>query len=231
MPSDHDCAVAEPLAGAGGGSTREYTVRTSQPFPQSGLAEFGAWLHTVRWDGELTDDLSSTEMALMLEERLRDKVNTVFPTKSVRLSNEDKPFFTAELKKLDKYVKKQYKLKGKTAKYLKLKTAYDKKYKKAAAQYLNGCVEDMMLEAPGKAYRAIKRLGARPGDCGEEAGFTLASHVELNLTPQQSVERMADYFSAISQQYDPLSVQNLPESVKTVMEAPINTCDIPHIEA
>ena len=88
-----------------------------------------------------------------------------------------------------------------------------------------------MLEAPGKAYRAIKKLGVRPGDCGEEAGFTLASHVEQNLSPQQSVERMADYFSAISQQYLPLSVQNLPASVRTVLEAPINTCNIPIIEA
>ena len=136
VPSDHDCAVAEPLAGAGGGSTREYTVRTSQPFPQSGLAEFGAWLHTVRWDAELTDDCSSTEMALRLEERLRDKVKDVFPIKSVRVSNEDKPFFSAELKKLDRYVKKEYRQKGKSTKYLRLKTAYDSKYRKAAAFYI-----------------------------------------------------------------------------------------------
>ena len=39
---------------------------------------------------------------------------------------------------------------------------------------------------------------------------------------------MADYFSAISHQ--PLSVQNLPESVRTVMQAPVNTCNIPHVE-
>ena len=185
----------------------------------------------MRWEAELTDDLSSTEMALKLEERLRDKVREVFPTKSVRLSSEDKPFFSRELKKLDRYVKKEYKQKGKSTKYIKLKTVYDQKYKKAAAHYLNGCVEDMMVEAPGKAYRALKKLGARPGDCGEEAGFTLTSHVEQNLTPQQSVESMADYFSAISQQYAPLNLQNLPESVKTVIEAPINTCDIPIIEA
>ena len=54
--------------------------------------------------------------------------------------------------------------------------------------------------------------------------FTLASHVEQSLTPQQS-----DYFSSISQQYEPLSVQNLPESVRFVMETPVNSCDIPHI--
>lgn len=165
VPSDHDCAVAEPLAGAGGGSTREYTVSSSQPFPQSGLDEFGAWLHMVRWEAELTTDLSSTQMALAMEGRLQQQVKIVFPTKEVRLSNEDKPFFTSELKKLDKYIKKEYRKKGKSQKYQKLKAAYDEKYQKAASHYLNGCIVDMMEEAPGKAYRAIKKLGARPGDC------------------------------------------------------------------
>ena len=56
VPSNHDMAVAEPLAGAGCTSTREYRVKTSQPFPQSGISEFGAWLHTVPWEDELTPD-------------------------------------------------------------------------------------------------------------------------------------------------------------------------------
>ena len=58
-----------------------------------------------------------------------------------------------------------------------MKTAYDQKYSKAAAFYLNGCV----TEAPGKAYRAIKKMGARPGDCGEEAGFTLVFTGSTNI--------------------------------------------------
>ena len=78
----------------------------------------------------------------------------IIPVKSVRVSNEDNPFFSAELKKLDRYVKKEYRQKGKSTKYLRLKTADDSKYRKAAAFYLNGCVADMMVEAPGKAYRA-----------------------------------------------------------------------------
>ena len=68
VPSDHDCAVAVPLAGAGCNRTREYLVRTSQPFPQSGINEFGAWLHQVRWEAEITVDLSSTEMAKRMED-------------------------------------------------------------------------------------------------------------------------------------------------------------------
>ena len=231
VPSDHDTAVAEPLAGAGRAITREYSVRSSQPFPESGLKEFGAWLNEVKWEGELTWDLNPTQQAYKFEEMCRLSVKSIFPTKSVRVSNEDKPFITAELKKLDKYVKREYRKRGKTGKYDKLKSVYDSKYEKAASQYINGVVEDMMQEAPGKAYRAMKKLGARPGDCDQEAGFTLTSHVDDNLTPKQSVERMADYFSAISQQYSPLDVDLLPERVRAKLEAPINSMDIPKIEA
>ena len=73
---------------------------------------------------------------------------------------------------------------------------------------------DVLEEAPGKAYRAMKKLGARPGDVDEEAGFTLTEHVDKGFTAQQSAESFADYFSAISQQYTPLNVNSLEERVK-----------------
>ena len=231
VPSDHDCAVAEPLAGAGSTSTREYTVRSSQPFPQSGINTFGVWLHSVPWSEELSGEQNPTQMALIVEAKLRQKVEVVFPIKTVRVSNDDKPFISAQIKKLDKYVKKEYKMRGKSDKYVRLKAAYDEKYKKAATHYLNGCVSDMMEEAPGKAYRAMKKLGARPGDMDQEDGFTLTSHIEKNLTPQQSVECLADYFSEISQQYLPLDIQTLPEYVKIKLEARTNMGEIPQLEA
>ena len=74
------------------------------------------------------------------------------------VSTEDKPFITAELKKLDKYVKKKkYKTRGKSDKYVQLKTVYDTKYSEAATRFFRGCVEDMMQEAPRKAYRMLKK--------------------------------------------------------------------------
>ena len=62
-----------------------------------------------------------------------------------------------------------------------MKAAYDGAYNKASTLYLNGCVSEMTEEAPGKAYRAIKKMGARPGDCGEEAGFTLVFTGSTNI--------------------------------------------------
>ena len=230
VPSDHDTAVAEPLAGAGCQVTREYKVRTCQPFPDSGLRQFGGWLRSVRWEGELTWDLSPTKQALKMENMLNDRVDYQFPKKSCRVSNDDKQFINSEIKKLHKYVKKEYKLKGKSQKYKVLKSAYDEKYLKAAAAFLKSNVRDMMAEAPGKAYLAIKRMGARPGECDDDGSFILTQHIEDNLTPCQSVERLADYFSAISQEYQPLDIQQLPERVRQKLSAEVNTCDIPIIQ-
>ena len=53
----------------------------------------------------------------------------------------------------------------KSQKYKSLKLAYDTKFKKAAQDQLSKPVYDMMNEHPGKAYSALKRMGARPGDC------------------------------------------------------------------
>ena len=54
--------------------------------------------------------------------------------------------------------------------------------------------------------------------CTEKAGapvgekiqpsFQLPRHVEQNLSPAQSAEIIADYFSAVSQEYSPLNIAN-----------------------
>ena len=230
VPSDHDMAVAEPLAGADCVSTREYTVRTSRPLPESGILGFGEWLQGVQWEGILTCDLSPTQQAESMERILLDRVEHQFPTKSVQVSNGDFAFIMAEIKKLDKYVKREYKLRGKTVKYFQLKAAYDQKFKKAAADHLQKFVRDMKEQAPGKAYRAMRRMGSRPGDCDDEGSFTLTEHINSNLTPQQSVEKIAQYFSAISQEYPPLVFINLPQHVQLKLSQNINICDIPVIE-
>ena len=77
------------------------------------------------------------------------------------------------------------------------------------SDYMKKNVSDIMNSNPSKAYALLKRLGARPGDCDEMNNFSLPSHV--NLSPEQSAERIADHFSQISQEYPPLDRGSLPE--------------------
>jgi hypothetical protein len=65
---------------------------------------------------------------------------------------------------------------------------------------------------PGQAYSVLKRMCAWPGDCVDSNGFTLPEHE--NLTNLQSAEKIADHFSEISQEYQPLDIGLLPERVQ-----------------
>ena len=60
----------------------------------------------------------------------------------------------------------------------------------------------------------LKNLGAQPGDTTDNNAFSLTNHEEENLSPQQSAERIAAHFSAISQEFAPLDTSSLPTRVK-----------------
>ena len=65
-------------------------------------------------------------------------------------------------------------------------------------------------------------MASRPGDCNDESSFTLLSHIEENLGQTESIERIVDNFSRISQEFPPLSITMLPDEVKVKVLAPTN---------
>ena len=65
----------------------------------------------------------------------------------------------------------------------------------------------------GSSYPAIKRLGMRPGETSH-AQFQLPGHVEMNCSSAQSAEIIAEHFSHISQEYEPLNLNNLSPNVQ-----------------
>ena len=67
---------------------------------------------------------------------------------------------------------------------------------------------------PGKAFSVLKSMGAQPGDCTDDHTFTLPGHQELNLSDEQSSEKIADHFASISREYLPLNIDLLPARVK-----------------
>ena len=61
----------------------------------------------------------------------------------------------------------------------------------------------------GSTYPALKKLGARHFET-TQSGFQLPEHAELNLTSAQSAELIAEHFSRISQEFEPLNTSLLP---------------------
>ena len=72
-------------------------------------------------------------------------------------------------------------------------------------------------------------MAAQPGDCSDEGSFTLSSHLEDNLTSEQSIERIAQHFAEISQEFPPLNFDLLPEQVKAKLNKPVDPKEVPDI--
>ena len=213
-PSDHNPVIATPLfnTDAAHSSSNEYIVKQSRPLPESGVHEFGQWLVGEKW-GFMDDNYSSTKQAQVFEEKIAQKLNSMLPQKQFKISNRDKPYITADLKKLDRLKKREYRKHGKSEKYIQLKEKFNLKMKQAVKNHLDKNVRALKESDPGKAYTTLKRMGSQPGDYLDDGTFSLANHLEENLTKQESVDRIASHFSKISQEYPPFDAMKIPIEV------------------
>ena len=134
------------------------------------------------------------------------------------------PFFHTDLKSLDRCKKQEYYCKHKKSE----KQKCSELFKKRSKIYFDQTIQDLVNAKPGKAYSILKRLGSRPGEC-ESEDFNIASHVELELSPQQSADRIAEHFAAVSQEFEPLHESRLPLRVQNKLSQPVLPEDLPQI--
>ena len=102
-----------------------------------------------------------------------DQFDECFPTKTIKVTTDDQPFFTPELKVLDRKRKKEFWRNRKSSKWRKLHKEYQRKVKKAKSSYYNNIVKDLKLSKPGEWYSKLKRMG-----CYDQVKFET---VMLNL--------------------------------------------------
>ena len=166
-PSDHSVPVARPLCLAAQPVSNIYMEKICRPLPDSAVREFMQWIHTENWDS-VPFSGSTTKQVEAYENLVENKVNQLFPEKKIRVTRKDKQFITSELKTLDRKKKREWKLKGKSERYILLRNEFRNKYKKASSDFLKKCVSDLKTSEPGKAAATLKKMGAQPGDCEEE---------------------------------------------------------------
>ena len=92
------------------------------------------------------------------------------------------------------------------------------KYKEEASKYLNKTLNTLKESKPGQIFSVLKRLGSQPGDF-DDSNFVLPNHESESLSAEQSANKIADHFASISQEFPPLSVDLLPERIRTKLES------------
>ena len=218
-PSDHSVPICIPHTDRYRPPVRNYRIIKFRPLPQSSIDKFGQWITSESWDC-INDNIDPSEMVTKFEHLLAVKMDEFFPEKTMKIGNQEKPFITAELKRLHRMKSREYCKKGKSTKYHELRKKFADLYKHEAQTYLNKTVSELRHTNLGKMYSILKRLGSKPGDLDQENNFTLPSHADQGLSFEQSAELIAQHFASISQEFPPLCVSNLPERVQDKLMSP-----------
>ena len=107
---------------------------------------------------------------------------------------------------------------------MELKKLFDVELKKEANKYKNKVIEEVKAGTRGSAYSAIRKLGEGPDDINKGKKIFIADFVDANLSDQEGAELLANHFSAISQSFPPLDVDNLPVTVRhSIIEGRLST--------
>ena len=226
VPSDHNGVLVEPLNNTDCTKETSRTVKFVRPMPDSSVMQFRQSLSKINW-AMMIDGMSSSSMVDMYQKMTTDLVDIHFPLKKVSISPYDRPWFTEELRSLRRRRQRIYRKEGKSEIYVALKNKFDTKLKKEASKYIEKIEKEVLEGKRGSSYSAIRKLGNREFEVpkGMES-FDIPDFVNNDYTDQQSSDAMADYFSSISQKFDPIDVDDFSPSIKDVLEHGRNDTDV-----
>ena len=187
------------------------------------------WILSQKWDC-LNQIEENSKQVENFQTKLNKKIDEIFPEKTVKICDKNKPYIIKELKTLNRKIKKEWKKNGKSEKYKELSKKFKEKMKKAATEYLKKNVSDLKKINPGKAFETLERMGAHPGATEDENEFTLASHAEQNLSVEQQLDKIPAYFVSIANEYTELKIEELSEEIQRSINN-VNIKEIPKIES
>ena len=111
-----------------------------------------------------------------------------------------------------------YQRNGKSQHYLTIQSKFQLKLKAEALKYKNRIIQEVQEGKRGSGYSAIRKLGEGPAGSDKKRQFLIPAFVEEGLSPQQSADWLADFFTAISQTVEPLNVDNFHPSLRLAIQ-------------
>ena len=204
-PSDHNVVVVAPRTDINFKIERHKTKIQIRAKPESNKAAFMLDIGTHQWN-EVSCIEGSHEKAQAFHETITTKYEHYFPAKTVTLSSLDKPWFTPSLKLKYNKMQNEYFKKGKTELFKKLRKLYRISKKKSFKNHYEDFATELKKAQPGQYYKIAKQIG---GFGNKNAGKLIIESLE-GLDPQQQVERVAESFALISNEYSPVDLSQLP---------------------
>ena len=122
-------------------------------------------------------------------------VDSTFPKKVVLAGPSDLPYYTEDWRKLKRRKQRAYRTHGRrSCKYEKLRKEYEEKLKTEAVKYIGEIEREVQEGKCGSGYKAIRKLGNRPGEKWSKSEFMLPEYLENGLSSSEAGKKISRPF-------------------------------------
>ena len=228
VPSDHNGVLAIPVNNEDDSRRTTKEIKFVRPMPVSSLEEYRHSIGKIDWP-LMMDGLSSSEMVVTFQKMSTDLVDIHFPLKKISISQFDKPYMTEELRSIRRRRQRLYRREGRSEEYLEVRKEFYKKLNIEAGKYTEKITEEVSSGKRCSSYAAIRKLGNKAFEQpGETNSFEIPEFEGLN--DEQSAEVLADYFSSISQLFEPISIDKFAPNIKDELSRGSKTKNTPILQ-
>ena len=133
-----------------------------------------------------------------------NKLDKFYPEINRKISDDDKPWFTEQLKRIKRKKARLFRKNRSSKKYKQLVEMYEKKLLQAKLNFKTKVIDDVQTARSGQWYSKLKRITNFNQQKSDIVQVDEISH----LPDQNQAEAIADSFSAISNEYDPVNKDN-----------------------
>ena len=196
--SDHLTVVMELVTNFDNRASRTEKKVEFRPIKQSGVDLFEKWINDQSWS-EIFEAETVDEKAEIFQQMLMYQIERFFPKVKRNVSSDDQPFCTEKIKRLKRQKAREYRKSRKSNKWFELNKKFKKEVSKAKKNYQDK-IEELKVTNPAKWYSSLKKLCSYDQHKSEKIDVESLKH----LSSQEQAEKIADKFSAVSLEYDPL---------------------------
>ena len=216
-PSDHLIVLMRPISASLPVPPRVYKTVQTQPITESGLQLFRTWIEEQRWlDVYSCSDVH--EKAAKFQTLVMDSFKKCFPVKTFKICEDDQPWISKSLKKLDRHRKREFFKHKKSTKWEYLNKKFQEKCEEEKRKYYSNIVTDLKESNISQWYSKVKRMA---GQLSPSLSLDMCVEELSGLSDQEQAERIADHYASVSSQYEPIRPEDFSEYKSGIYKPPI----------
>ena len=205
-PADHLIVLMRPISASIPVPPRVYRTIQSRPITESGLQLFRSWIEKQRWL-DMYSCANAHEKAAKFQKAVMENFQMCFPIKTLKVCDDDQPWVSKSLKRLDRLRKREFFKHKQSEKWSLLNQQFEEKCEEEKEKYYTNIVSDLKESNISQWYSKVKRMAGQ--DQQNTADITV--NELIGLSDQEQVEKIADHYASISNLYQPIRAEDFPD--------------------